>query len=82
MKLKRNHPHYYRIQTQMALTEMSRCDFVIWTSKGFHAEKMYYDENFIDPILKHVSAFHQIILAREYFEMRIPRRLTPFDLSK
>lgn len=82
MKLKRNHPYYYQIQTQMAITERLWCDFVIWTSKGFHVEKIYYDGTFIEPILKHVSAFHQNILAPEYFEMRIPRRLIPFDLSK
>lgn len=82
MKLKRSHPYYYQIQTQMAITERLWCDFVIWTPKGFHVEKIYYDGNFIEPALKHVSAFHQNILAPEYFEMRIPRRLIPFDLSK
>lgn len=81
IKLKRSHKYYYQIQTQMAITERSWCDFVIWTPKGFHVEKIIYDSNFIEPILKHVSAFHQNILAPEYFEMRIPRKLTPFNLS-
>lgn len=82
MKLKKSHPYYYQIQTQMAITERLWCDFVIWTPKGFHVEKISYDGNFIEPVLKHVSGFHQNILAPEYFEMRIPRRLILFDLSK
>lgn len=81
MKLKRNHQYYFQIQTQMAITERKWCDFVIWTSKAYHVERIKYDANFIEPLLKHISNFHQNVLAPEYFEMRIPRDLKPFNLK-
>lgn len=80
--LKRNHQYHYQIQTQMAITGRQWCDFVVWTAKGYHIERIKYDANFIEPILNRISIFHQNILAPEYFEMRIPRDLAPFDLSK
>lgn len=79
--LKRSHNYYYQIQTQMAITERLWCDFVVWTPLGFSHERITYNEKFIRPLLERASIFHQNILAPEYFEMRIPRSLPPFNLE-
>lgn len=52
MTLKKTHTYYYQVQTQMAITERTWCDFVIWTPKAFHTERILYDPTFIEPVLK------------------------------
>ena len=74
LKLKRSHEYYVQIQTEMAITERCWCDFMIWTPLDFHVERIFYDPDFIKPLLQKAVNFHRNILAPEYFEMRAPRR--------
>ena len=34
-KLKKDHPYYYQAQSQLGLTELKWCDFVVFLQKGF-----------------------------------------------
>ena len=44
MYLKRNHKFHYQIQGQMAITGTKWCDFVLYTFKGMHIERIYFDD--------------------------------------
>lgn len=43
--LKRNHAYYYQVQCQLFCTNRTYCDFVLWSSKDIHVERIYPDEN-------------------------------------
>lgn len=65
----------------MLITERLWCDFVVWSPHGMHIQRIPFNPNFIIEIAQKASDFHQNILTPEYFEMRVPRQLIPFDLS-
>ena len=44
--LKRSHSYYCQIQGQMAIGERPWCDFVVYTKKGIHVERVGFDETF------------------------------------
>lgn len=46
LKLKPTHIYYSQIQGQMAITERSWCDFVIYTEKGISVERIPFDAEF------------------------------------
>ncbi|XP_069109472.1 uncharacterized protein [Argopecten irradians] len=43
-KLKSNHKYFYQVQTQMLVTEMDYCDFVVWTERGCSMERIEPNE--------------------------------------
>ena len=45
-KLKKIHAHYYQVMGQMGLTGSKWCDFVVYASEDFHAERILFDINF------------------------------------
>ena len=42
MVLKRNHDYFIQVQGQMAVFEEEYSDFVCWTTKGLHVERIEY----------------------------------------
>ena len=44
--LKKNHNYYYQVQGQMAILNLPWCDFVVWTLKDIHVERIFFDETF------------------------------------
>lgn len=45
VQLKRSHDYFVQIQGQMAICEKEYSDFVCWTSKGVHVERIPYNPN-------------------------------------
>ena len=75
--LKRTHKYFYQVQMQMGITERTFCDFVIWTSKGLHVQRIHFDQQFWINIANDLVNFHRHYLTPEYFLMRVPRKLMP-----
>lgn len=40
------HAYYYQVQGQLAITRRSWCDFVVYTTKDLHVERIYFDREF------------------------------------
>ncbi len=40
--------HLIQVQCQLVCTKSSYCDFIIWTQKDLHIERIYPDTSFID----------------------------------
>jgi len=55
--LKQEHKHYYQIQSQMALCQVSWCDFVIYTHKNFSIERIQFNEELWDDIQPKLTDF-------------------------
>ena len=44
--LKTNHDYYYQVQGQLAILNLTWCDFVVWTVRDMHIERIYFNEKF------------------------------------
>ena len=56
--LNKNHLHYYQVQTAMAVTGLSVCDFVTYTNKGTHVVQIHFDQEFWNNISAKASLFY------------------------
>lgn len=80
-RLKRTHKYYYQCQTQMAVCNVSFCDFLIWSPKGITVERILQDSVFWEGLLPRLQKYYRCVLLPEYLEMRVPRRLMPVNLK-
>ncbi|XP_059171127.1 uncharacterized protein LOC131952467 [Physella acuta] len=64
-QLSSTHRYYYQIQTQMAATKSSYGDFIIWTTKDVHIERIFFDSNFWSSISVKAAEFFQKIILPE-----------------
>ena len=55
--LKREHKYYYQIQGQMALCQVSCCDFVIFTHQNFRIERIPFNNEFWDKMQPQLTEF-------------------------
>ena len=59
LQLKRKHQYYYQIQTQLFVTQMLWCDFVVWSlSEGILVERINYDEEFSKQMVSKARTFY------------------------
>ena len=65
---------------EMALTESTKCYFVVWSKKGIVCLVIPFDQERWDLIRKSLTAFHWEYMAPDYFAMRTPRKLEPVQL--
>lgn len=79
VQLKRNHNYYYQVQAQMALTNSSWCDFVIWTLSDIHIERISFNEQFWQDCLVKVIEFYQKFVLPELFSCRVQRGKCLYD---
>ena len=68
LALKSSHRYYFQIQLQMFVTGCEYCDFVVWTPKVLHAERIVKDVMFCKQvILKCKPFFYKCILPEVIF---------------
>ena len=56
--LRKSHHHYSQVQGQMMVTGAKWCDFVVYTFKGLHIERIAFDDMFCHSMLKKLNAFY------------------------
>lgn len=67
LRLKLDHQYYFQVQGQLALTGMDWCDFVVYTFKGMHIERIRFNKAFWNELYKKLSEF--------YFSKYVPYKL-------
>ncbi|KAK2138641.1 hypothetical protein LSH36_2687g00008, partial [Paralvinella palmiformis] len=40
LKLKTNHPYFYQVQTQMLVSSMDYCEFIVWTDQDLFGQRI------------------------------------------
>ena len=66
LQLKHTHPYFCQVQGQMGITERSWCDFIVYTTKGLHVERINFDSGFWETeLLPKLEAFFDNCLAPE-----------------
>jgi len=87
LHLKRTHPYYYQVQTQIFVCETDFCDFVVWSKQDLHIERIEPDVEFWNEISgKALSFFKDVILCElvgKYYSRPKPamKPLVPIDNS-
>lgn len=51
IKLKQKHAYYFQVQGTMATLKLQWCDFVVFTSKDLHVERIYYDQTLWETVM-------------------------------
>ena len=65
IRLSTTHAYYYQIQTEMHVTRLQWCDFVVWSPiEDTFVQRVYYNKPFMENIIAKVQAF--------YFEKYLP----------
>lgn len=57
-KLKKTHDYYIQVQGQLLVTCAPFCDFVVYTKKSLHIERIYPDMNKMQDIFNKLSEFY------------------------
>ena len=56
-RLKHSHKYYTQIQGQLAVTDRSFCDFIVWTPKGFEQERVVVNASFWEKVQRKLTCF-------------------------
>jgi len=72
LRLLETHEYYHQIQGELYATDAPWCDFVVWTPKDMHIERIYPDEKWQRTQIPRLVSF--------YFENIFTENLTLFEL--
>ena len=65
MQLSSAHSYYYQIQTEMHVTRLPWCDFVVWSPiEDPLVQRVYYNKDFMEMAISRAQTF--------YFEKYLP----------
>lgn len=82
LMLKKSHDYYCQIQGQMALGERPWCDFVIYTQRGIHVQRIHFHEVFWRELLPKLISFYNNCVVPEVVSPLHALGLPVRDLSK
>ena len=57
LALSHNHAYYHQIQGQLAICERAYCDFVCWTLRGIHTERIELESSYLGSVKTKLDAF-------------------------
>ena len=58
-RLRKDHPYYWQVQGQLAVTGMQWCDFVVWIGESLFIQRAHYDSDlWLATILPSLLAFY------------------------
>ena len=57
LELKRNHPYYYQVLMQLAVTGLQWCDFFVWCKNDYQLETVYFNEDVWQQVKDKVDSF-------------------------
>ena len=72
--LKKNHEYYYQVQTQVGISKIEICFFVVWTERELHVEVITFDSNRLREICEKTHALFRTTVLSELvgkFYMRL-----------
>lgn len=73
--LKKSHAYYYQVQCQIFVCEKEYCDFVVWTTKNYHFERIEPDTEFWQDISLQAKEFFSKVVLLASSILSLPKRL-------
>ena len=61
-RLSQTHDYFYQVQGQMGITNRLFCDFVCWTTKGLHIERILFNATFFDEMETKLRNFFLVVI--------------------
>jgi hypothetical protein len=74
VSLKSNHNYLYQVMGQMAIVDLKWADFVIWTKKGIHIQRIPFSVKIWDYMLRKLHAFYLYGMVAEFYSNRVKRQ--------
>ena len=65
LELRRDHGYYYQCQLQMFVTRRTFCDFVVWSPKEMHMERLTLDKELIQTAIPTAEKFWRLCVLPE-----------------
>ena len=59
LKLKEDNAHFYQVQAQLHICNLEFGDFVVWTPKGIHIERIYPQHDFFESTANKAEEFYK-----------------------
>ena len=78
-ELKHEHDYFYQCQLQMFVTNRTYCDFVVWTEKDLHTERLTLDDALIRSALPTARKFFSMCILPELLGKWYTRPTTAND---
>lgn len=83
IKLRVDHSYYYQIQTQLYVCQKDYCDFVVYTTKALHIERIVPNLQFLSNLLSTCELFFKNIILPEvvskYFTQKLSDKQIDLD---
>ncbi|KAM7305806.1 hypothetical protein ISCGN_015702 [Ixodes scapularis] len=77
LSLKHGHMYFYQVQTQMAVCNVEYCDFVVWTTKDIHVERVFRDGAFWSQVLPKATLLFVLAVLPELLSHYFTRSAAP-----
>lgn len=79
--LKVRHNYYYQVQGQLAILNLEWCDFIVWTNKDLHVERMKADREFWQQqCLPKLRSYYYNIMLPEIIYPRHPLDIIAYNM--
>ena len=69
--IKKGHEYYYQMQTQMGVCDCDYCDIFVYSSHGFHLERISFDSDFWKSVLLSITNFWKLYIAPELITQNV-----------
>ena len=73
--LKKNHKYFTQTMGQMAVTKLCCADFFVYSDRGCHLERITYDDNLWQTILKQLQKFFVTFIVPELILRTVQKRI-------
>lgn len=60
--LSKSHEYYFQVQGQLSVCDKDYCDFVCWTPKGMHIERIVRDYSFFTDVKERLDQFFVTVI--------------------
>ncbi|XP_063963770.1 uncharacterized protein LOC129270480 [Lytechinus pictus] len=77
LTLKKSHSYYTQIQLQIAACNVEYCDFVVWTPRSIHVDRVAKDNDFIDAMVQRLTTLWKTAILPELLTRRLEKDTTP-----
>jgi hypothetical protein len=77
VQLDRNHAYYYQVQTQIHITEVEFCDFIVWNKNSLYIERIMPDVQLLEEISTKVETFFRQCILPEILGQKFTKVTKP-----
>ena len=74
-QLREDHEYFFQVQGQLAICDLTYCDFICWTTEGLHCERILYDPLHFQRVKPVLDNFLSLFCYLDYLLVQDRKRL-------